>query len=162
MQKRQREGETRFAERRFCSKPCQHRGLSGAGHPNWQRERIERDARVCEHCGTTFTRGDFAYRIDADDWARRRFCSNACRTAHTIGDEHHDWKGREATEAAGRLRARRRYPDEPCEECASVLDIERHHVDRDVFNNEPSNIRILCRAHHRALHRGERGNPGGP
>jgi hypothetical protein len=57
------------------------------------------------------------------------------------------WKGDEATEHAGRLRAQKRYPLGPCERCGKPA-IDRHHKDSVTTHNEPSNIARLCRRCH--------------
>lgn len=64
-----------------------------------------------------------------------------------IGVLNPQWKGDNASDFAGRDRAKRLYPLEPCEICGSKKS-ERHHVDGDTLNNERANIQFLCRKHH--------------
>jgi hypothetical protein len=64
------------------------------------------------------------------------------------GDGHHAWKGDEALNRAAHNRAEARFKDLlPCEDCGSE-DSERHHEDGNPWNNEPSNIKFLCRKCH--------------
>ena len=62
------------------------------------------------------------------------------------GQEHPRWLGDQITKQSGRSRALRWFPDGPCEVCGSPA--ERHHVDDNTANNDPANIRMLCRRHH--------------
>lgn len=56
------------------------------------------------------------------------------------------WKGDEASPESGRCRARRIFPKQSCSICGKKGEI--HHVDNNPLNNEPSNIKYLCRLHH--------------
>jgi 5-methylcytosine-specific restriction endonuclease McrA len=67
------------------------------------------------------------------------------------GADHYAWTGSDATAKAGRHRALRLYPDiGPCIVCGSAK-AERHHLDGNTANNEPSNIIIACRKCHMAM-----------
>jgi hypothetical protein len=64
------------------------------------------------------------------------------------GPDHHHWQGKRVSVRGGRARALRLYPDiGPCELCGNPRS-ERHHVDENTANNEPSNIAIICRRCH--------------
>lgn len=64
------------------------------------------------------------------------------------GAEHHAWKGNEIKQKSGRSRALRRFPKiGSCLGCGRKK-AERHHVDGDTRNNDPSNIIALCRRCH--------------
>ncbi len=52
---------------------------------------------------------------------------------------------------AGRRRAQKLYPQQPCIRCGSP-DGVRHHMDRNTFNNAPDNIEWLCRHCHTREH----------
>lgn len=67
------------------------------------------------------------------------------------GSKNHRWKGDNVTENAGRLRANRLYPTEPCEHCGNPKG-HRHHKDRNTKNNIRSNIQFLCNKCHQKLH----------
>jgi hypothetical protein len=64
-------------------------------------------------------------------------------------EDHHAWKGEEASVKAGRSRALRRYPLQPCSVCGKAHS-ERHHLDGNTMNNEPDNILFVCRKCHMA------------
>lgn len=73
-----------------------------------------------------------------------------------FGPEHHRWAGEQVDKKIGRKRALRMYPEiGPCVRCGSP-DAERHHVDENTSNNEPSNIEALCRPCHADEHRERR------
>lgn len=102
---------------------------------------------TCEHCGVEFfglVRG-----------RRRRFCMKTCARAHIRPELHvgrgpdaRQWKGDAVSVKGGRTRALRAYRDiGPCSKCGAEKS-ERHHVDGDTSNNDPTNIAILCRRCH--------------
>lgn len=67
------------------------------------------------------------------------------------GPDNPAWKGDSVQEMAGRRRAQRLFPETgPCTRC-SAPDSERHHVDGNTLNNDPSNIEFLCRKCHMEL-----------
>ena len=39
-----------------------------------------------------------------------------------------------------------------CQECSSVENLLVHHIDTDRSNNDPSNLKVLCRRCHHRLH----------
>lgn len=64
------------------------------------------------------------------------------------GPQNHQWKGDRAARGTGHCRAIRLYPDiGPCSKCGDSKS-ERHHLDDNTLNNDPSNIAILCRRCH--------------
>lgn len=59
-----------------------------------------------------------------------------------------NWKGDAAGIKAGRSRALKAFPViPPCERCGAA-ESERHHRDENTLNNDPDNIRFLCRRCH--------------
>lgn len=53
------------------------------------------------------------------------------------------------TEAAGREFARRWFPmPELCQRCGQKPPYDRHHIDGNTLNNDPSNVAFLCRSCH--------------
>lgn len=64
------------------------------------------------------------------------------------GQGHPRWEGDAISEKGGRKRALRMYPViGPCSKCGAEK-AERHHIDANTANNEPSNIEVLCRRCH--------------
>lgn len=64
-----------------------------------------------------------------------------------FGPDHHHWN-HHPTAITGSSRARNKYQDiGPCVRCGAERS-ERHHRDGNTLNNEPDNIRILCRRCH--------------
>lgn len=57
------------------------------------------------------------------------------------------WLGDHATPKAGSMRARVKYVCDVCERCGKKAT-DRHHDDGNTLNNEPTNIKILCRKCH--------------
>lgn len=69
------------------------------------------------------------------------------RAIKKMGAHNPRWKGDLASRGAGRSRARALYDLGPCEECGGA-GFDRHHRDGDTLNNDPSNVRVLCRRCH--------------
>jgi len=74
------------------------------------------------------------------------------------GHRNPRWLGDKAKPNAGRLRAQKLFPDQPCEKCATTKQIHRHHIDRNPLNNIKSNIMFLCNSCHQTLHMQEDGS----
>lgn len=74
-----------------------------------------------------------------------------------MGTKNPAWRGKEATKNAARQRARKLFRTEECANCQSVLQIHRHHIDRNPHNNHISNIMFLCNSCHQKLHHEEDG-----
>lgn len=72
------------------------------------------------------------------------------------GEKNPQWKGDEASPNAGRLRAWRAFPMEPCVACG-IEEGHRHHKDRNTLNNVRSNIEFLCNSCHTLRHYSEDG-----
>lgn len=112
---------------------------------------------ACEGCGASFV----AYVRPSH--RPRRFCSSDCGSRSMAGSKqaaahvekrtrrgtaHPRWMGDAAGVRAGRSRALRMYRNiGPCLMCGA-RQAERHHVDGNTLNNEPGNIRALCRKCH--------------
>ena len=64
-------------------------------------------------------------------------------------EDHPAWKGDKASVKAGRSRALRLFPPQPCSVCGKAR-AERHHLDGNTLNNEPGNIMFVCRKCHMA------------
>jgi len=68
------------------------------------------------------------------------------KTGHRCSVANPNWKGAMAPIGTARKRARRLYNVQPCSVCGQTG--ERHHIDGNANNNDPSNIAFLCRRHH--------------
>lgn len=59
----------------------------------------------------------------------------------------------------GRSQALSRFKITPCEDCGLLKEgprvMQRHHIDLNPLNNDPSNVAILCSACHGIRHRGD-------
>jgi len=74
-----------------------------------------------------------------------------CLSCATTGSRNSLWKGDDATDDAGRQRARRIYDNlrgGPCDDCHEAPSLDVHHVDNNPLNNDRSNIAMLCRRCH--------------
>ena len=66
-----------------------------------------------------------------------------------FGSGHHNWKGDDIVEKAGRTRAERKYAAIECEKCGDKNKrLDRHHVEGKTKNNEKTNVIVLCRKCH--------------
>jgi hypothetical protein len=65
------------------------------------------------------------------------------------GPEHQSWKGDAVTKSQGRWRARNHnQKPEHCQRCGEAKRLDWHHVDGNPHNNDPANLRALCRRCH--------------
>lgn len=77
--------------------------------------------------------------------------STYCKKCRNVEERAPWWKGDNVKPAAGNRRARMKYKANICEVCGLSKDdsiVERHHIDGNTLNNQPSNIIILCSKHH--------------
>lgn len=112
---------------------------SGKDSWHWKGGKPE---RICENCGETFP-----------DYADRHFCSMACRTTFTRGENHHCWRGGIANAPYGpewteEFRSEIRARDEnTCQVCLGPGH-DVHHIDYDKKNTVPENCVTLCKSCH--------------
>lgn len=126
---RRKEGQKRFTQRRYCGSECAHASLKDTGQ-----------TKQCRHCGQTFTRKPDKR---TGDWNRLLFCSRTCVSASRT----HQTPSRRALHARA---AKHRKP--ACEHCGTARTLIVHHKDRDVNNNDPTNLQTLCQPCHVRAH----------
>ena len=99
-------------------------------------------AKLCETCGAPMARKRFNGRLeDRTRFLTRKNCSQSCGNARTeIQPNSHRWRARQVKNR------------EACEECGTTENLHVHHDDRDVTNNDPSNLKTLCGSCHLKLH----------
>ncbi len=72
------------------------------------------------------------------------------RVSKIRGENHYLWKGGES---------KREYRDtiekRECSKCQTTEDLCIHHIDFDHYNNEISNLQVLCNSCHTSLHKTE-------
>ncbi len=73
-------------------------------------------------------------------------------SARFSGSRNHSWRGEDVGAGGSRRRARLMFVGATCSGCGAEDGLERHHIDRNPFNNAPSNIVVLCSACHHAHH----------
>jgi hypothetical protein len=54
---------------------------------------------------------------------------------------------------SGHKAAQRMYKAERCSLCGGTTTLQRHHIDRNPTNNDPSNVQILCQHCHAEEHK---------
>jgi thymidylate synthase ThyX len=71
-----------------------------------------------------------------------------------LGSNNHQWKGNEASQQAGRLRANRMFSVDGrvCSFCGRTDKLHRHHRDGNTLNNHDSNVEIICATCHQHEH----------
>lgn len=82
-------------------------------------------------------------------FSRRKFCDMACMARGFTGR----FKATVTSPTEGRYRARTIKRRIRCEECGlerGRLDV--HHLDENPLNNDPTNLKVLCRRCHRQKH----------
>jgi hypothetical protein len=70
------------------------------------------------------------------------------RASKIRGANHYLWKG-----GKHRRGYRGKIKKESCGSCATRQNLGIHHVDYDHYNNEPSNLTVLCVSCHMSLHK---------
>jgi hypothetical protein len=106
----------------------------------------------CAYCGKELRR-----ELQLPSMAHRKFCDRACMRKGFTGR-------RTATSVSwtmGHYYARQLVPEGPCTQCGKERGSDVHHVDGDHTNNEPSNLRRLCRSCHIKAHRSSSHCPQG-
>ena len=97
--------------------------------------------KTCPVCSTTID--PYGRGVNSKDYARRRFCSVACRAKGQSKDRPSD----------SRLEKKaRRHKKANCETCGTADSLQVHHVDHDKANNDPSNLMTLCVSCHTRWH----------
>lgn len=113
---------------------------------------------VCKYCGKT---------TKQEPSRKARYCNRECWHKGQFGKKYSPEFGRKVGDTklsmplSNPMSSRRRaskylYPvAEPCEECgeSDPKRIDRHHIDRDPFNNDRTNIAFLCKLHHQRVHK---------
>ena len=106
------------------------------------------DKNICQACGR-----DFQPRH-----AEQPYCSWACyleKKETPKGADHHSWKGDDVGYWGKRGRTQKAIQGvRPCAVCGKP-NSDRHHINRDIDDNRPENIRFLCRKHHAQTHASE-------
>lgn len=84
---------------------------------------------------------------------RRRGLDVPKLTVRLMGEQNPAWRGDKVAKRSARLRAQRLLRDAgPCVRCGAAK-AERHHKDHNPWNNDMSNIEVLCRPCHIEEHR---------
>lgn len=116
----------RFPSQIFCSAAC-------------KRAASRRPMKVCPGCGEEFY----------GSHPQQTHCSRHCSK---LGVRNPQWLGDGATEQSARRRSKyviRSLEGVTCEHDGCIAPaLDRHHIDGNTHNNDPSNLRCLCRKHH--------------
>ena len=98
--------------------------------------------KICKICGKRFNRRRFGTRLeDATRYLKRKTCSQSCGNSKKE-PSHRTTFGLRAK------RLRKTY----CDHCGSTMDLDAHHLDGNIKNNDPKNVRTLCHPCHMKLH----------
>ena len=102
--------------------------------------------KLCRWCGTVLTQNTYSNGLieRPANVARRQFCGRLCNSQFKLAmpSDH---------SSAGRRRAQRLYPTQPCLVCGEKG--QRHHKDKNPMNNAANNIEFLCASCHTKEHR---------
>ena len=105
----------------------------------------------CDYCGKPLERK--RYKNSLEDMGRfkeRRYCDKFCFGKAIVKEE--------VTLAGYRARAKK-FRRDVCESCGSKENLDTHHRDGNVENNDPQNIATLCETCHMQGHWKNRKNP---
>jgi len=100
--------------------------------------------KACAHCGKPLVRKRIGGRLEDNGVFRRRKCSD--KQCMSLGMR----KDRPSRSAIGKRNIRLRKPS--CERCDATEMLSVHHKDRNIYNNNPSNLETLCSSCHTSLH----------
>lgn len=124
---------------------------------------MENIVRQCLNCGKELTRR--IGKEPVEKFRARKFCDRPCRSLYE--NVHGPLGGAKKGVLSQTRRAfadrARRFLRDACEDCGTRDDLTIHHEDRDWKNNDPANLRTLCRSchslhHHRKQEIGRRGS----
>ena len=98
--------------------------------------------KFCRVCGAQLHRKRFdSGRLeDRSVFLRRQACSQSCANSRgVVSKDALHWRARKHRKAA-------------CEDCGVQTALHVHHIDKDVTNNDPTNLRTLCASCHLTMH----------
>ena len=104
-------------------------------------KRVKEQPKSCERCGVIMQRKRYGKQLeDLTAYRRRRFCSLSCANTKTRLTKHgYSWRAR-------------KHLKDSCETCFSTQDLQAHHIDQSITNNNPENIQTLCKTCHSFWH----------
>ena len=99
----------------------------------------------CNQCGVQMERPRFSSGrlMDLGLFMKRKFCSKECQDKSLIKQN--------VTNGQHRYRARK-HKKSCCELCSSQKNLQVHHKDKDITNNQIENLQTLCASCHNTLH----------
>lgn len=101
------------------------------------------EPKICEFCKKQFSRRRYGKRLeDYSRWMTRRFCSKSCSESKTHPTHRSTYN----------IRARKVKKIVKCENCGGMLTLCVHHIDGNIKNNLPKNLKVLCKSCHMKLH----------
>ncbi len=74
--------------------------------------------------------------------------NSLCMVCSHLGPLNSAWKGDNAKPDTGRARAEKYFSLKACVKCTKEESVERHHIDGNPLNNNPSNVILFCRNCH--------------
>jgi len=112
-------------------------GPRGAANPNWRGGKSGKGS--CQACGQP-------------TWHTSATLCKNCYGMTLKGEGNPSWgKLTGSARGTGHDRALRRFELGICEECHAAPAVDRHHLDDNTLNNEPENVKRLCRRCHMIL-----------
>lgn len=102
----------------------------------------------CAVCGVQLVRNRYASgRLEKRNYfLKRQTCGRACADAFRTG------KVRTLDSRMTLSRRAREHLKDACEWCGTTQQLEAHHRDGDRTNNDPANVKTLCKPCHLQLH----------
>lgn len=149
-----RQRQTLNCRSKECLSTSKARNKSGAKNGRW----LGGEYPKCKQCGKE---------IISHDRLRRTYCSRECmgrwQSENLSGSNSHAWKGpnkRASEEYSPEWTPKLRYlirrrDDFKCQNCGiHKRGLDVHHIDKDKWNCDPSNLISLCRSCHRFIEGG--------
>lgn len=118
------------------------------------RRRKPDEIKHCKLCGELMRRkrlknGELESNLH---FRKRKYCNRECmKRAFALKVDKASTESN--SRASARLRMKYFIGYESCQECGSSENLDVHHIDENPYNNELSNLMLLCRSCHIKTHR---------
>jgi hypothetical protein len=145
---------------RTCSRKCRDilcsKSLRGRFIPNKYniKDETKRKISLCKYCGKE---------INDQQSVKRTFCGIPCKgfwqSENSKGENNPNWKPLDQKKPFRSVNKKLRKDTirerKKCEICASTINLQIHHKNRNRGDNSPNNILLLCQLCHADTHKKE-------
>lgn len=118
------------------------------------KQRYTDEVKSCTHCGVHMARKRHRSGVLESNYhfSHRKYCDRECmKKDFTLRADGHSTESN--SRANARLRMKYFIGHICCQACEKEENLDVHHIDENPFNNELSNLTLLCRSCHIKEHR---------